>query len=76
MKHLKQRLTRALTAIPSVALAGWLFHVVGDWPHAASLSQFFLFMFCVLGIDRVISAVVDFVTIALAPIETIKDRRQ
>ena len=74
MKHIKQRLTRSLTAIPSVALAWWLFHLAGDWPRAASLGLFFIFLFCVLGIDRVVSAAVDLVTIALAPIETVKRR--
>lgn len=74
MTHRKQRLTPLLTTGASVALAGWLLHIAGVWPGAASLSQFLLFMFCVFGINRVVSAAVDLVTIALAPIETVKDR--
>src|SRR4051794_13047775 len=54
MQRTKLRLTRLLTASVSVALAGWLLHVAGDWPRATSLSQFFVFMFCMLGIDRVL----------------------
>jgi hypothetical protein len=73
MKHTKQRLTRLLAASASVALAWWLFDLAG-WSHATSLSQFFGFMFCVLGIERVMSAVIDLVTIALTPVETLKQR--
>ena len=74
MKRTRKRLTRSLTAIPAVALGWWLYRAAGDWSHTISLSQFFLFLFCVLGIDRVVSAVVDLVTITLAPIEAIKHR--
>jgi hypothetical protein len=75
MKRTRQRLTDALTASASVALAWWLFHIAGDWSSTTSLSQFFLFLFCVLGIDRVMSAAIDLVTIAFAPIETLKHRQ-
>ncbi len=74
MKPRKPHLARMLSAFASFALAWLLFDVAGDlWP-AQSLSQFFCFMFCVLGIDRVMSSVIDLVTIALTPIETLKER--
>jgi hypothetical protein len=72
MKRKKQRLTRLLTAIPAFLLAWWLFEAAVGWSGPTSLSQFFLFAFCVFGVDRVVSAAVDLVTIALAPIETLK----
>ena len=73
MKRTKQRLTRLLTAIPTVVVAWWLFEAGVGWSGATSLSRFFLFMFCLLGVDRVVSAAVDLVTIALTPIETIRN---
>jgi hypothetical protein len=73
MKHTRQRLTRLLSTSASVALGWWLFDLAGV-SHVTSLSQFFCFMFCVLGIERVMSAVIDLVTIALTPIETLKQR--
>jgi hypothetical protein len=72
MKATRQRLTRLLTAIPTVVLAWWLFEAAVGWSGAMSLSQFFLFTFCLLGIDRVVRAAVDLVTIALAPADTLK----
>ena len=75
MKRTRQRLTQVLTAIPTVVVAWWLFEAAVGWSGVTSLSRFFLFMFCVAGVDRVVSAVVDLVTIALAPIETIKHHR-
>ena len=72
MKRTRQRLTRLLTAIPAFVLAWWLFEAAVGWSGAMSLSQFFLFAFCLFGVDRVVSAAVDLVTIAVAPIETVK----
>jgi hypothetical protein len=72
MKRTKQRLTRLLTAIPTVVLAWWLFEVAVGWTGAISVSRFFLFLFCALGIHRVVNAAVDLVAIALAPIATLK----
>ena len=72
MTHAKQRLSRSLIAITSVTLAWLLFDLAGVWSQARSITQFLCFMFCVLGIDRVMSAAIDLVTIAAAPIETIK----
>jgi len=75
MKRTKRRPTRFLTSITTVLLACWLFEAAVGWSGAMSLSRFFLFMFCMLGVGRVVSAAVDLVTIALAPIETIKHHR-
>jgi multisubunit Na+/H+ antiporter MnhE subunit len=63
----RQRVIRSLTAIPSVMLAWWLFDLAGDWSHGYSISQFFGFLFCVLGIDRIVKATVDLLVIALEP---------
>ena len=75
MKHTKQRLTRLFTTVASFTLAWFLFEVAGAWSHPQSLAQFFCFAFCVFGIDRVMSAAIDLLTIALAPIETIENHR-
>jgi hypothetical protein len=73
-KRTRQRLTRVLTAIPAPVLAWWLLQATGVWSSGASPSHFFLFLFCVLGVDRILSAAIDLVTIALAPTATIEHR--
>jgi len=72
MKRTRQRLTQVLTAIPTVVLSWWLFEAAVGWSGVTSLSRFFLFMFCMLGVGRVVSAAVDLATIAFSPIETLK----
>jgi hypothetical protein len=72
MKRTQQRLTRFLTAIPTVVLTWWMFEAAVGWSGVTSLSRFLLFMFCMLGVGRVVSATVDLVTIAFSPIETLK----
>jgi hypothetical protein len=62
-----------LTAAASGALAWWVLDLAAV-SQALSLSRFFCLVFCVLGIERVMSGVIDFVTIALTPIETLKQR--
>ena len=73
-KRTQQRVTRILPAIASFGLAWWLFQTTGGWSRATSLSEFLLFLFCVLGIDRIVSAAIDLVTIAFGPTDTIKQR--
>jgi hypothetical protein len=76
MKYRGRKLTRVLIAIACVALARWLFDVAGYWPHgySLSLSQFVCFLFCFIGIERVVSAAVDLATTAFAPMATIQHR--
>ena len=74
MRRRDLRPTRLITAIGSAMLAWWLLDVAGLWSHQTSFSQILCFMLCVTGIDRIMSFVIDLVTIAFAPIETLKHR--
>ena len=67
MKRRSQRPIRLVVAIASVLLGWWLLDSAGDWSHESySVAQFFCFLFCVLGIQRIASAAVDLAVIALS----------
>ena len=72
MKRSKRRLTDLCITVASFTFAWLLFEFAGAWSHPHYLSQFFTFAFSGLGIERVMRAVIDLVTIAVAPIETLR----
>lgn len=67
-RHRRQRAIRSLTAIASLMLAWWLFDLAGYRPFGSlSVSQWLCFSLCFIGIDRIVSATVDLMVIALEP---------
>jgi hypothetical protein len=66
MKRRSQRLIRLVIASASVLIAWWLLDLTGAWSHGSHLvAQFFCFLLCVTGIERIASAAVDMAVIIL-----------
>jgi hypothetical protein len=65
----RQHAIRSLTAIASLMLAWWLFDLAGYRPFGSSVSQWFSFVFCYIGIDRIVRFTVDLLVIAFEPRE-------
>ena len=63
----RQHAIRSLTSIASLMLAWWLFDLAGYRPFGSSVSQWLCFSLCFIGIERIVSATVDFLVIALEP---------
>ena len=66
MKRRRQSMIRSATTFASVLLAWWLLDLAGA-RGSHSLAQFLCLLFCVLGIERIASAVVDLTAIAFEP---------
>ena len=66
-KNRRQRVIRLLATIASFALAWWLFDIAGYWSQGHSTSQASCFALSFFGIERIVSATVDFLVIALEP---------
>ena len=63
----REFLISSLTAMASLVLAWWLFDLAGYRPFGSSVSQWFCFVLCYLGIERIVSTTVDFLVIAFEP---------
>jgi hypothetical protein len=60
-----KRLVRALVGIAAACLGWWLFYVLGVWSGASkSPVTFVCFFFCIVGIDRVLSTLIDLLSFA------------
>jgi hypothetical protein len=69
-KHRADRWVQGVVAFVSVMFAWWLVDIAGNWSHERqSFAQVLCFLFCFIGIDRILSAAVDFAIIAFGPTE-------
>jgi hypothetical protein len=58
------RLVRGIVGSASAGLAWWLFYLLDVWSGASrSPTAFVCFFFCILGVDRALSASIDLIAI-------------
>jgi hypothetical protein len=68
MKIQRYRMIRCIAAICAVESAWWLCVIGGLWPNGTkSFASFAVFALCVVGFDRLYTAIIDLFLIAATP---------
>jgi hypothetical protein len=68
VKIQRYRMIRCISAICAAESAWWLCVIAGLWPNGTkSVASFAVFALCVIGLDRLYTAIIDLFLIAATP---------